>query len=209
MSRSKLNYKVYNGKSFKLIFQNSRIIFLSVLFSLGIILGAVLLNKESGITESLTDFINNYILIKSGQGISDVFFNSVFSNGLLLILNLFLAFSLIGYPLIIWIPFMKGLAFGAVIGYLYSLYGLSGFGYSILTLFPGAAVSTFSLVIACNISCEYSSNAYLKAITGKGQFEKGETKYFLIKQMIYMCLCVLSSMIDSVFSLIFLRFFEF
>lgn len=209
MRKSKLNYKVYNGKSIKLLFQNSRILILSILFSVGIMLGAVVLNKEADIAERITEYINSYITRKSGQGITDIFFNSIISNGLFFVLNFFLAFSLVGYPLIIWIPFLKGLAFGAVCGRLYLLYGLSGLGYSILTLFPGATVSTFSLIIACNISCEYSSNAYSKAILGKGQFEKGETKYFIFKQTIFMLLIIISSLIDSVFSIAFLRFLEF
>lgn len=208
MSRSKLNYKVYNGKSLKNLFEHSRTLMLTVLFSAGIIVGAVMLDKEAFISDKIQGFINDALLIKSGQGISDIFFNSLLSNGIFLAINLFLAFSLIGYPLIIWIPFLKGLGTGAVIGYLYSLYGFSGFGYCVLTLLPGATVSAFALITACNISCDYSENAYSKAIIGKGQFEKGETKFFLIKQLVYIIICVVSSMIDAVFSDIFLRFFE-
>ena len=208
MSRSKINYKVYSGKNFKNIFKDSKILILTLIFSAGIITGAVILNYESEIIKNLSDYINYNISVKSGQGISDIFFNSLFSNCIFLFLNIFLAFSLIGYPLIIWIPFLKGLGLGAVFGYLYSLYGLSGFGYSVLTIFPGATVSTFALVTACNISCDYSKNAYSKAIIGKGQFEKGETKYYLIKQFVYISICIVSSLIDTLFSMIFLRFFE-
>ena len=60
MSRSKLNYKVYNGKSIKKLFENSRLFLLTALFSAGIIAGAVILNKESAVTDSIAVFINNY-----------------------------------------------------------------------------------------------------------------------------------------------------
>ena len=208
MSRGQLNYKVYNGKSIKKLFENSRTLMLTILFSIGIIIGALMLNKESFITDKISENINNYIINKPGQGISEIFINSLLSNGIFLALNLFLAFSLIGFPLIIWIPFLKGLGTGVISGYLYSLYGFSGFGYSILTLLPGTTVAVYALITACNISCDYSQNAYSKSIIGKGQFEKGETRYFLIKQLIYICLSVASSLIDAIFSTIFLRFFE-
>lgn len=204
MSRSKLNYKVYNGKNIKVLFEHKRTLILSLLFSAGIIIGAFMLNKESLVTDNICE----YIFEKTEQGISDIFINSLLTNGVFFVLEIFLSFSLIGYPLIIWIPFLKGLGLGVVIGYLYSGYGFSGFGYSVLTLLPGAVASTYALIISCNLSCVYSENAFLKAIIGKGQFEKGETKYFLLKQLVYICLCVVSSLIDAVFSNVFLRFFE-
>lgn len=208
MSKSKFNYKVYNGKTMKAYFENSRILLLSVIFATGIIAGAIILNKDSEITEKIINYIKESVILKSGQGISELFINSLLSNIFFLAVNIFLAFSLIGYPLVIWLPFLKGLGLGAVIGYLYVYYGLRGLGYTVLTLVPGAVVSVFALITACNSSCEYSKNAYSKAIIGKGQFEKGETKYFLIKQFIYICICAASSMTDALFSAVFLRFFE-
>lgn len=209
MSRSKLNYRVYNGKSLKRIFENSRTILLGVMFSLGILFGATAINSGSYIAQNISKFADSYIIIKSGQGIVDIFINSIISNMVFLILNVFLSFSLIGYPLLFSVPFLKGLGTGIVCGYMYSVYGFSGFGYCALTIIPGTIVSTYALVTACNNSCEYSKNAFLKSILGKGQFEKGETRIFLIRQLVFAGICIISSFIDAVFSYIFLRFFEF
>ncbi len=209
MSRSKINYKIYNGKSLKSFIENIRIYFLSLMFSAGIIIGAICLNDNNSISDSIKSYSESYMILKSGQGISDIFFNSIIANLFFYLLNLFLSFSLIGYPFIFWIPFLKGLGIGTVFGYLYTTYRINGFGYCFLTLFPGLIVSMFSLISACNKGCDYSKNAYLKAINGKGQFEKSETKIFLFGQMIFACICFGSSIIDAVFSFIFLRFFEF
>lgn len=208
MSRSKFNYKVYNGKTLKKMIVNSRIYFLAFIFSIGILIGAVSINGDSDIVDKLSGIINSYTILKSGQGVAENFLVSLSSNFLFIGTNLFLSFSLIGFPIIFWIPFLKGLGLGSICGYLYSVYKFSGLGYSLLMVFPGAIVSTFALISACNIGCEYSKNAYLKAITGKGQFEKGETKLFLIRQIVFICICILSSLIDAVFTSVFLRFFE-
>lgn len=208
MSRSKLNYKVYNGKNIKKLFENSRIYFLAFIFSIGIIVGAVCINSDSIIFEKTSNIINSYTLMKAGQGISENFLNSLSSNLTFILSAVFLGFSLIGYPFIFWIPFLKGLGIGSACGYLYSAYKLSGLGYSLLTLFPGAVAATFALICACNNSCEYSKNAYLKSVLGKGQFEKGETKIFIIRQFVYTAICIVSSLIDGVFSFAFSRFFE-
>ncbi len=204
---SKLKYKVYNGKSIKELLGNSKLIILSLMFSAGIIIGAISLNNNY-ISERANNIIDSFILLRSEQGILQVFFSSFLSNFIFLSINIFLAFSLIGYPLVIWIPFFKGIGIGLFCGYLYSVYGFSGFGFSFITIFPGAIVSTFALISACNQSGEYSVKAYLKAIKGKGQFEKGETKYYLLRQFIYILIVAFSSFIDAIFSNFFLRFFE-
>lgn len=207
MSRLKSNYKVYNGKKIKGLLKNSRVVILAILFTFGMIIGAMC--TETNIINELSIHIKSYMATKSGQGILELFCNSMFSNIVFMALTVFLAFSIIGYPLIIWIPFLKGLGLGVVCGFMYVNYKLSGFGYSVLTIIPGATMSTFALVSACNYSCEYSKNAYLKSVIGKGQFEKDESKIFLIRQFFLLVICALSSMIDSVLSFAFLRFFEF
>ena len=209
MSRSKLNYKVYNGKTLKIFFENIRIYLISLLFSAGIIIGAFSINNSNQMLDNIKTYIENYMILKAGQGISDIYLNSLISNLFLMILNVFLSFSLIGYPLIIWIPFLKGLGIGSVCGYMYTVFKFSGFGYCFLTVFPGAVVSTYALICACNIGCEYSKNAYLKSIVNKGQYENDETKIFIIRQIILIGICAVSSAIDTLFSYVFLRFFEF
>lgn len=208
MSKSKYNYKVYNGKAIKKLLENSRVYMLAALFALGIIIGALSINNESVIIEKLTSLIDSYTLLKAGQGIAENFCNSLTVSAVFFAGNLFLGFSLIGYPFIMWLPFLKGMGIGTVCGYLYSVYKLSGLAYSLVIIYPGAIVSTLAFILACNDSCEYSKNAYMKAILGRGQFEKDETKIYLIRQTIFFGISGISAIIDALFSAGFSRFFE-
>lgn len=208
MSKSKHNYKVYNGKAIKQLFENSRIYLLVILFAAGILVGAISINGSSAIIEKLTSLIDSYALLKAGQGITENFCNSLSVSGLFIAINIFLGFSLIGYPFIMWLPFLRGMGMGTVCGYLYSSYRLSGLGYSLLIIYPGALVSTFAFVLACNDSCEYSKNAFSKSIQGRGHFEKDETKVYLIRQVVFLGICAVSAIIDALFSMGFSRFFE-
>lgn len=208
MNKSKYNYKVYNGKVLKNIIENSKIYVLSFLFVIGLLVGAVSVNGESEISDKIADIVKSFIASKNQSEFAEIIINSFLSNTLLILVSVFLAFSLIGYPLIVWLPCIKGTGLGMFAGYLYSVYKITGLGYCILTVFPGAVVSTVALIISCNDSCDYSKNAFMKSLRGRGQFEKDETKIFLIRQAVMIGVCVLSSVIDSVFTLAFSRFFE-
>lgn len=207
MSKSN-KYKVYNGKNLKEFYKNSRIYILVLMFAAGIIIGAVSVNSETFLSEKITKIADVFSAQREGQGITEIFINSFSVNGLFSVLGVFLGFSLIGYPILIWLPFLKGLGLGAFCGYLYSAFALSGIGYSVAIIYPGAIVSAFALVLSCNDACDYSKNAFLKSICGKGQFEKDETKIFVIRQLIFITVTAASSFIDALVSIGFSRFFE-
>ena len=208
MKKSKYNYRIYNGKSIKKVLENSRIYFMTAFFAVGMIIGASSLNNESILFEKTSQIIESYTLLKSDQGILMNFCNSLTVSAVFVFINLVLGFSMIGYPLLLFLPFLRGLGIGMVCGYLYSAFKLTGLGYSILVIYPGAIVSTFALFMACNDSCEYSKNAYLKAIRGRGQFEKNETKVYLLRQLVFFGILAASSLLDALFSKIFSGFFE-
>lgn len=206
MSKSK--YKVYNGKSLKKLFDNSRIFLLTAMFTAGLVAGAILLKSDSLITDKISILFDTYSSLRAEQSLFQNFCNSFAINGLFIILNIFLGFSLIGYPLLTVLPIFKGLGIGAVCGYLYSTYKFVGLGYSILMIYPGAIVSAFALIVSCNDSSEYSRNAYLKSVRGRGQYEKDETRVYLTRQLVFLGICAASSGIDALFNEIFSRFFK-
>lgn len=208
MSKSKYNYKVYNGKALKKIFENSRIYLFAVIFAIGIVAGAIVIGGDSELILKIKNLTDSFVQMKSQQGIAENFCNSVSVSVLFMIINVFFGFSLVGYPFLIWLPFLRGMGIGVVTGYFYSVYKALGLGYCVLIIYPGAIVSTLAFILACNDSCEYSKNAFQKAIKGRGQFEKDETKVYFIRQIIFMGICAASSVIDAIFSASFSGFFE-
>lgn len=209
MSKSNYKYKVYNGKAFKEMMENSRILVFAVLFAIGIIIGASAIKNDGEMIGKIKYIISNYAMQRAGQGILENFINSLLVNMIFVCLSVFFAFSLIGYPLIMLLPFIRGTAIGAVSGYLYLEYKFMGLGYSLLMIYPSAVLCMVALIIIFNNSCEYSHNAYLKAITGRGHFEKDETKLFLIRQIVFTAVVAVSSLIDALSVALFSGFFLF
>ncbi len=206
MGKSK--YKVYNGKIIKEMLENSRIFILIFLFAAGIIFGASAIRKDTFIVEKIKDLISSFAMLRAGQGVAENFCNSLSVNLMFSAVSVFLGFSLIGYPFILCMPFLRGVAMGAVSGYLYLEYKFTGIGYSFLIIYPGAIVSMIALMLIFNNSCEYSKNAYSKAIQGRGQFEKDETRYFLIRQLMFTAVSSVGSLIDALSVELFSAFFN-
>lgn len=208
MVKSKHNYRVYNGKKIKQSLENSKIYLLTVFFAVGILFGASVISKDYEIIEKIGNLAESFTALKAEQGIWQNFSNSVTVNSLFMFAELFFSFSLLGYPAIMVLPFFKGMGYGIVSGYLYSVYKFTGLCYSLMIIYPGAVVSTFAFVLASNDGCEYSKNAYLKSVRGRGHFEKKETKIFLLRQLIFFAACAASSLIDALLSAAFSKLFE-
>lgn len=197
MRKSK-KYKVYNGRILKEAIENSRIYILIILFIIGIIIGAnSIRNTDSSLINQLRNIVDAYKNMRQVQEFSLNFIYSFVINSAFCACSCFLGFSLIGFPFIMWLPIIRGMSVGAVCGYLYSTHKLSGIGFALLTIYPGLIISTMALIISCNNSCEYSKNAYLKAVHGRGQFERGETRLFLVRQVFCILACLVAALIDS------------
>lgn len=209
MGKSKHKYKVYNGKVIKDMLENSRLFIFVIIFSVGIIVGAASIKNNGEMIEKIKYLISSFALKRAGQGMLEIFINSFLVNIVFVILSVFFAFSLIGYPLIMFLPFIRGAAIGAISGYLYIEYKFTGLGYSLLMIYPSAVLCMVALMIIFNDSCEYSHNAYQKAISGRGHFEKDETKLFLIRQIFFTAVVAVSSFVDALSVKLFSGFFLF
>mgnify|MGYP003289293490 CR=1 FL=1 len=209
MSRSNYKYRVYNGKIIKDILKNSKIYLLVLLFTAGILIGSLFVSSSTGLSISnLNNIISAYVRAKTEQGILQNFIMSASVNMVLSVLSVFLGFSLIGYPFVAWLPFLKGMGVGAFSGYMYLNYKMTGLAYCVILIYPGAIVSALAYILSCCDSFEYSKNAYDKSIRAKGQFERDETRIFLFRQFIYILVCLCSSFIESLFSAVFSGLFN-
>ena len=210
MSKQNYKYRIYNGKIIKEIIKKSEIYLFGFLFICGIVFGAYYVKQSDALfKEKISEICTSYIQSKAGQGITENIISNALINMIFSAINIFLGFSLIGFPLLFWVPLLKGLGVGVFSGYMYSSYKLTGLGYCAMLVYPGTVISAFSLILACCDSCAYSKNAFEKSIRGKGQFEKDETKIYLIRQFIYLAICFCSSVIDALSAILFSKLFNF
>lgn len=208
MGKSEYKYKVYDGKIIKEMLENSRVFVLLLLFASGIIVGAVSLKKDNQLITQIQSLVSSFALQRAEQGGLQVFLSSMMINVIFVLSAVLFSFSIIGYPFILMLPFVRGLAIGAVGGYLYTAYRFTGLGYCILMIYPGAILSVAMLLLIFNECCEYSKNVYSKSILGRGQFEKNETRYFLVRILIFTAISASGALADAAGATLFSRFFD-
>lgn len=208
MGKSEYKYKVYDGKIIKEMFENSRVFMLILIFTGGIIVGAAALKKDNQLISQIQSLVSSFALQRIEQGRLQIFLNSMLVNSIFAMSAAFFSFSVIGYPFIMILPFVRGLALGAVGGYLYTAYKFTGLGYCVLMIYPGAILSAATLFLVFNECCEYSKNVYLKSIFGRGQFEKNETRYFLMRLLVFTAVSASGALADAVSAALFGRFFN-
>lgn len=208
MGKSEYKYKVYDGKIIKEMLENSRVFILLVLFAAGVTVGALSLRNDNQMIVQIQALVGSFVFRRAGQGAFEIFINSLLINVSFSLIAVFFAFSVIGYPFIMVLPFARGLAVGVVGGYLYSAYRFTGLGYCLLMVYPGAIISVALLLLIFNESCEYSKNVYSKSILGRGQFEKNETRYFIIRILIFTAFSSLGALADTAGATLFSRFFN-
>lgn len=168
------------------------------LFAFGMIVGAGLL--KSGSSDFIRDFTSVFDLYteaRNSQKIYTVFFHSIAVNTLFLVSAFGFGLSCIGLPVTVLLPVVKGLGMGIVSGYLFSHFAMSGIGYYLLTIFPGAVLTNSALLLACNASSLMSIDI-LATVTSRRPADTGLVKNYLKKYLILLIVTLIGSVIDAV-----------
>lgn len=167
------------------------------LFAAGMIIGAGLLKYSLNITDDFITIFNEYATMRTKQKAYITFFNSLSVNLLFIFLINFSGLSCIGIPFTVFITLTKSIGIGYFAGYLFSQFSMSGVGYYLLTVLPGAVLSNTALLLAYN-SAVFQSADILAIILLKKQSDENLIKNYLKKTAILTIICIIASIIDCV-----------
>lgn len=129
----------------ELIFQHMKdhlsiYLFVSVLFLMGVIFGAVIVNSMTiGQKEDLFYYLNRFFgQLSEGKAASskEMFLRSFLHNMKYLGLMWILGISIIGLPVIFIMVFLKGIVVGFTVGFLVNQMGINGFFLSFVSVLP-------------------------------------------------------------------------
>ncbi|WP_433958641.1 stage II sporulation protein M [Cytobacillus horneckiae] len=135
-------------------------LFVVVLFLMGVIFGAVVVNSLS-LTQK--DDLFNYLTQFFGQVASeqvaapkDLFQQSLFHNSKFIGLIWLLGISIIGMPIILVLLFVKGMVVGFTVGFLVNQMGLQGFILSFVSVLPQNLIIIPIFIITATFALAFS-----------------------------------------------------
>lgn len=184
------------------------IIIALALFASGMIIGAGILKNTSSDISNFIQLFDEYIYMRTQQKIYQLLFNSILVNISCVIIANFAGMSCIGIPFAVLLVVTKGLGSGFLAGYLFSEFAMSGIGYYLLTILPGAIIANSALLIACNSACFMSADI-LATILSKKQADENLIKTYIKKNLIILIISFVASVFDCVLTKAFSYLFVF
>lgn len=151
---------------------SSIFLFVIVLFLMGVIFGAVVVNSMSLTQkEDLFYYLSQFFgQISSGKVAADqdLFLQSFFHNSKFIGLMWILGISIIGLPIILILLFIKGMVIGFTVGFLVNQMGWNGFLLAFVSILPQNLIIIPVFIIMAAISVSFSlkmiSRQFMKKI---------------------------------------------
>ncbi|RID89301.1 stage II sporulation protein M [Peribacillus asahii] len=168
----KKRYAVQNAVIHHITEHSSLYVFITVLFLMGVIFGAVLVNSLSFTQkEDLFYYLSQFFgQVSDGQiaATHEMFQQSVLHNLRYISFIWILGISIIGLPVILILLFLKGMVVGFTVGFLVNQMGWSGFLLSFVSILPQniflVPVFIIISVLAVSLSMKMISRIFLKQI---------------------------------------------
>lgn len=202
--------KRINGKDIKNNFKkNKYYIFIYLIIIFSFFIGVLVFKNESNFINSyLNNLIYNYLTFKS-KNFFGVFLNSFCSSIFYLIIIFALGTSAFGCVFVPAVLFFKALGYGALSGYLYSVYQLKGVCFYIISILPGAIIFLSCLVFAAKESFTFSL-IFFNFLRDKYKDNNlfSDFKLYLLRFLILFSVMLVSNLTDTVTEKVFLSFFS-
>lgn len=196
------------GQTVQNIAGNWRLLLLLLIFTMGMLSGASLVKGEPPeiLAQSLQK-TEQLFGVRQNQSFLATFWQSLLPTCLLWGITFFSGLCAIGLPIILFIPFWKGISIGMLAGYYYSTFALKGLLYSLLLLYPGAIVATFGLLLCCNEGMKNTTDMFNISLHAQFPESWGGIRLYTFRYLILLGLSIIGAVLDAGLNRLFIRFF--
>lgn len=150
---------------------SSVFLFVSILFMMGVIFGAVIVNSMSfDQREDLFYYLSQFFSqIANGKtdASGELFQQSLLHNSKFIALMWVLGISIIGLPVILILLFIKGMVVGFTVGFLVSQMGWKGFVFAFVSILPQNVIIIPVFIVMAAVSIVFSLKMVSRQFTKK------------------------------------------
>ena len=175
-------------------------------------LGALFIRLQNGAGHAgqIGQLFAGYFEKRCSQNFLETFFFSLSSAFWFVLLAVLAGLFVLGAPVTVMIALFKGLGFGLYSGYLYAVHGLQGVAFSALILVPAGLISSLAVLVGCKEACAFSGKLFgvFRETPVRWQ-PRDEIKRYALQFGLVLCLLLISALVDSMMTALFIHFFTF
>lgn len=203
---------IFSFKSYFVDFKRYRSLLILLLFFIcGLFCGTFIFRSaDSGMTSALSDYVSENLIQRQEYSFFKILCASLVSLMPFFLSVFLLGLSPIGPVLIPVTLLLRGSGIGLISGYLYKTYEIKGIAFALLILMPVFLFSSFVLLLAGCESLKFSG-ALFRAFSIKAEPVAfgSDFRIYLSRYLFYLLLVLVCAFTDTIFSVAFIRFFEF
>ncbi len=210
MKRS--GFVIHASYDFKRYFQkNKRFMVMVAALVAGMCLGALFVRWQgAGHAVQIDQLFAGYVSRREAQHFLQTLLFSFLSAFWFVALAFCSGMFVFGAPVTVLIALFKGLGFGLYSGYLYAAHGLQGVAFSALLLVPSGLISSLAVLVGCKEAYTFSSKLFGVFRESPVRWQpKEELRRYGMQFGLILCLLLVSALVDSVMTILFLHFFSF
>lgn len=204
-----LSLKKFNILSY--LAKNRSLLVLTLFFIIGIIIGVVFLEKSDNTYNISHLLFNSYISSRLKNTFIYVFLKSFLSFLIACFIIFLTGTSFIGVVLSPAVVFVYGYLSGAFLGYIYLEYSIKGIAFNAVVIIPTVILFLIGFILSAreslNFSCELVKLTFNKSYATGNIFDY--FKSYCGRYLFLLLLPLISAIVDGVFSVSVLKFFDF
>jgi stage II sporulation protein M len=157
------------------------------------------------------NWFKSYIVFRAQKGFIEIFFSSFLSSTLYIIAIVLSSFGIGGIGLLPLLVFFRGFGTCALSGLLYRDFSLQGIAFANLILLPFFIAVDFILLYICNeaLNVSFRFLDVLKDVSTRGANIRPQCLLLFKKTLVSVVFIVFVSLIESIFSISFVKYFIF
>lgn len=190
---------------------NRSLFVLAVFYILGVSFGVFLITKNNTTYNFSELLFNEYLSNRINQTFGIVFLNSLFSMLIVVFFTFLSGTSFVGVVLSPLLMSAFGYLNGAFSGYIYIENSMKGIAFNAVIIIPSTILFILGVLLCAkeslNFSCELVKLTFYKGYSSPKIFEL--FKGYCLKYLLLLILVLISSLIDGIFSVNFIKYFDF
>lgn len=196
---------------FNYIYKNKALLLLSVFYVLGLLLGVFLISKNNTTYQLAEILFNQYITKRIDTTFSTVFLSSLFTMFVFVFIVFVSGTSFVGIVLSPLSISLIGYINGAFLSYIYIENSIKGIAFNAVIILPTVILFLIGIILSAkqslSFSCELVKLTFYKGYSSVNIFEL--FKSYCAKYALLLLLPIIASLVDGIFSIAFIKYFDF